>query len=84
MDVFVYKEIQDERAYQDGKFGVAFDDENTINDWGTYINIYLAKATAMATPNSEQRKQMVKVAALAVAALQTFDRNGGFSSRHYD
>lgn len=82
MDVF--KEIQAEREYQDNKWGHEFDDENTINDWGTYINIYLAKATDMSTPFSEQRGKLLKVAALAVAAIQTFDRNEGFPSRHYD
>ncbi len=80
----VYEEIKAEREYQDKKWGIAFDDKNTLNDWITYINIYAAKAAAMGNTKEEQRKQMVKVAALTVAALQSFDRNGGFAPRHYD
>ncbi len=81
----ILEEIKKEREYQDGKWGNTFDDKNTINDWGTYINIYLAKATDMAATKEDQRKNLLKVATLAVAALQTFDRNGNnFAQRHYD
>lgn len=80
----VLREIAEERKYQDEKWGTTFDDKNTVNDWGTYINIYLAKATTMGATEEEKRKQLLKVAALAVAALETFDRNGGFPARHYD
>jgi hypothetical protein len=79
-----YSEIIDERTYQDGKWGTAFDDKNTINDWAAYIGIYLATATTMHAPKAKQREGLLKVASLAVAALQAFDRNGGFPPRHYD
>jgi len=81
----IYEELKAEREYQDGKWGHAFDDNNTLNDWMQYINIHEAKAAAMRASKDEQRtQQMVKIAALAVAALQTFDRNSGFAPRHYD
>lgn len=80
----IFAQIETERAYQDGKWGTQFDDANTINDWGTYIGIYVAKATAMGVSKEEQRKQLLKVASLAVASLETFDRNNGFAPRHYD
>lgn len=80
----VYEELKVERNYQDQKWGHDFDDKNTLNDWLTYINIYGAKAAAMDVSKEDQRKYMVKVAALAVAALETFDRNDGFAPRHYD
>lgn len=80
----IFAEIESERAYQDGKWGTQFDNRNTINDWGTYIGIYVAKATAMGVPKEEQRKQLLKVASLSIAALETFDRNNGFAARHYD
>jgi hypothetical protein len=38
----------------------------------------------MRISKEEQRNNMLKVAALAVAALETFDRNDGFAPRHYD
>lgn len=80
----IFQEINKERDYQDSKWGIDFDNENTINDWATYINIYLAKATSFGVSKKDQRKFMIKVAALSVAALETFDRNGGFADRHYD
>lgn len=80
----IFAQINTERAYQDKKWGTVFDDKNTINDWGTYIGIYLARATKMGTERTGQREAMVKVATLAVAALETFDRNNGFAPRHYD
>lgn len=80
----VYSEIKAERDYQDQKWGHAFDDNNTVNDWMTYINIYGSKATTIGAPKEEQRKQMMKVAAIAVAACEAYDRNNGFTPRHYD
>lgn len=82
----VLQEVKAERKYQDEKWGTAFDDKNTLNDWAAYIGIYLGKATDMgnsAFPDI-QRKYMLKVATLAVAAVETFDRNEGFPPRHYD
>lgn len=80
----ILDEITTERAYQDQKWGTAFDDANTVNDWGAYIGIYLARATTMNASADEQRKGMLQVATLAVAALEAFDRNGKFAPRHYD
>jgi hypothetical protein len=80
----IFNEINRERDYQDGKWGTAFDDKNTINDWVTYINNYATKAAAMGNSKAEQRLQLEKVAALAVAALETSYRNDGFVPRHYD
>ncbi len=79
----VMDEVQTWRQYQD-QWGHAFDDNNTVNDWGTYINVYLTRATTMKATPAEQREALVKVAVLAVAAVETFDRNNGFAPRHYD
>lgn len=83
MDTIV-NEIKTERNYQDNKWGTGFDDKNTVNDWMTYINIYGSRATSMGVQAEDQRKAMLKVASLAVAALEAFDRNGTFANRHYD
>jgi len=40
----IFKEIDKEREYQDNKWGDEFDSKNTLNDWVTYINIYLSNA----------------------------------------
>lgn len=80
----IFDAIDTERTYQDGKFGTAFDDANTVNDWGTFIGVYLARGTSMQATPSEQRAALLKVATLSVAALETFDRNSKFAPRHYD
>lgn len=73
-----------EREYQDKKWGHAFDDKNTVNDWAAYANIYLSNATTMKATAAEQRAGVLKAATLLIAALEAFDRNGGFPNRHYD
>ena len=91
----IFAEIDKERSYQDGKFGTSFDDKNTLNDWVTFITRYAGEAAFVANgakadtiPFSirlAQRQKLVKVAALAVAAIEAFDRNGqNFPRRHYD
>lgn len=82
----ILEAIKTEREYQDTKWGTTFDDKNTLNDWAAYIGIYTAKATDMGNAHfpEMQRKALLKVATLAVAALETMDRNGGFPARHYD
>lgn len=80
----IYQEIQTEREYQDSKWGTKFDDKNTVNDWGTYINLYLGRATTMGASTQEQRLGLIRTASLAVAAIEAFDRNNGFPARHYD
>ena len=80
----IFSEIEKERDYQDEKWGTEFDKLNTINDWNTYINIYMGRACEMRRTLKEQRKLIIKVASLAVAALERFDENDGFFPRHYD
>jgi len=77
----IFTDINDERAYQNTKWGTEFDKKNTANDWATYIMWYLSKATSEYPLNQTVfRKNMIKVAALAVAALELDEVAG----RHYD
>lgn len=82
----ILEEIAIERGHQDLKWGTEFDDKNTINDWATYINVYLTRATNMDLVGGgpAQYRALLKVAALAVAALETYERTGGFAPRHYE
>lgn len=80
----IFAAIEAERQYQDGIFGTQFDDKNTVNDWVAYISAYAGRAGAFTSDPEDQRKAMVKVAALAVAALEALDRNGQFAPRHFD
>lgn len=81
----VLEEVYKERDYQQTKFGDAFDDKNTVNDWAAWINNYLSRATAMNAGANfvAQREALVKAAALAVAAVEAMDRNKGFPARHF-
>jgi len=82
----ILDQIVAERERQDGLWGDSFDDRNTLNDWCAYLMIYAARAAGMENVGkvAEQRLALLKVASLAVAAIETLDRNGKFAARHYD
>ena len=56
----------------------AFDKTNTRNDWVAYITAYTGRATNKCLRNEREncgfRENMVKVAALAVAAIEACDK----------
>jgi hypothetical protein len=83
----IFDLIREERARQDLIWGgIMFDEKNTPNDWVTYITHYAARAAMKCPIDYENfRKDMIKVAALAVAAIETMDSLGGkLAKRHYD
>jgi hypothetical protein len=80
----IFEQIEGERVYQDSQWGVTFDDKNTLNDWSQYTSNYLAEATMMTMSPDEQRKYVLKAAAILVAAIEAFDRNNRFAPRHYE
>lgn len=81
----ILEDIRSEREYQVGKWGNGFDDKNTANDWVTYITMYATAGARMDASPEDFRAAMVKVATLAVAALEAIDRNEGKTApRHYD
>lgn len=72
------------------KRGTDFDDANTANDWSAYITMYNGDACKMPAGVPQQsfdrerfRKNMLKVASLAMHAIAATDR-GGPTLRHYD
>jgi hypothetical protein len=74
----VLEDVVNERAHQENRWGVVNDDRNTFEDWRTYMNKYSFRV-GHAMPNSPtQRRRLIQVAALAVAAIESFDRNRGF------
>lgn len=81
----IHNELDVERVYQVSKGNDAdFDDKNTLSDWGAYIADYLGRAVSAESGFSNSRKNLVKVATLACAALEAWDKNKGFPPRHFD
>ncbi len=80
----ILEEIRAERQHQRQLWGDGFDDKNTSNDWLAYITGYAAQGFRLNSSPTEFRKAMIKVATLAVAAVEAVDRNGGTAPRHYD
>ncbi len=68
----IFEEILWERKRQDEQWGGARNDEkNSRNDWVSYIVYQLGKSTY---GGEKFREAMVKVAALALAAIESYDR----------
>lgn len=70
----IFDEIVRERMAQDKKWGgPAHDDTHLESDWWDYIARHNDRA--LENDSTEQfRKQMIRVAALAVAAIESHDR----------
>ena len=68
----IYPLIDHERTYQDSMYGPVHDDTHTPSDWISYIVKHATKANAQ--PDEVFKRQMVRVAALAVAAIEAHDR----------
>ena len=80
----ILRQIEKERQYQTGRWGTSIDNGHSVNDWVAFIAGYAGRASDIHSTPEQQREFMVKVATLAVAAIEAFDRNGGFAPRHYD
>jgi len=70
----VYNAIRNERIQQDQQWGGPdHDDTHELEDWCMFIEYQLERCNGVGGP--EYRERMVKVAALAVAAIEAWDRN---------
>lgn len=71
------QDILTERAKQVENFE-DFDKSNTKNDWVSYISAYSGRAAAKVRRNEREgndfRSNMVKAAALALAAVEAHDK----------
>ena len=70
----IFAEVDMERVRQDGLWGIAFDDSNTAFDWVAYITKFAGKSLTRPFSWTGFRECMIKVAALAVAAIEACDR----------
>jgi len=65
----VYADVRKERKAQDQEWGgPKHDDTHSNGDWISYVRRHTDKASY------DFRKQMIRVAALAVAAVESYDR----------
>ncbi len=80
----IFGSLHEERERQDGLWGADFDDKNTANDWVSYVNKYAARAAQSKLNPGEFETAMRKIAAIAIAAIETCYRNDGLPPRHYD
>lgn len=82
----IYDEIRAERARQDAKWGgPQHDDQESGTNWTDYITRYAAWAGMMWLMGGKglpkYRRRMMQIAALAVAACESFDRSTTPKSR---
>lgn len=75
----VLAEVLEERRRQDAKWGgLDHDDEHDWWDWDRFIGEHLDRARHVNNDSDwdVRRKQLIRVAALAVAAVESMDRKG--------
>lgn len=79
----IFKEIKEERERQVDCFKQLldleeFDKQNSSNDWIAYIVAYTGRAARKVYRNDREhqyfRENIIKVAALCVAALEAYDK----------
>lgn len=73
----IFKEIENERIMQDSAHGGhTNDDQHTPNDWCAILVRHLGLACNDEGIHEAERyrRQMIRVAAVAVAAIESFDR----------
>ena len=71
----VWNLIRQERAAQDTKWGGSkHDDEHNHHDWVVYLIKHIGKAVAWPFDRDLFQRQMIRVAALAVAGWQWAER----------
>jgi len=74
----ILEEIAAERTRQDEKWGgPEHDDEHSIDDWECFILEHLNRVQGY--DDAHGRKQLIRVAALAVAAIESLDRRAALS-----
>lgn len=71
----IFYEINNERIAQDAEWGgIKHDDTHNSWDWIAYLTKHLGKAVMWPFNRDKFRYQMIRVAALAVAAVEWIER----------
>jgi hypothetical protein len=73
---YVLSLLQQERAEQDAKWGERHDDAHHPNDWIAILarHLGLAASDGSEIDLTRYKKQLVRIAAVAIAALETLQR----------
>jgi len=72
----IYAEVDAERQAQDDKWGgEGHDDSHSSHDWLAFLTKHVGRAVKYPWDPRAFRAQMIRVAALAVAAVEWHDRN---------
>ncbi len=70
----IFHQIESERKRQDEQWGgPAHDDQHSADDWTGFITKQMDWAEITPDP-CERRERFLKIAALAIAAIESFDR----------
>ena len=79
------KDVLTEIEYAFSKWGDKFDDENTLNDWVTYICMYATDAAMIKNQDDPDAiyRSLIKAAGLAMNAANRVATNR-VAGRHYD
>lgn len=77
-------DIINERKRQRIKYDAEFDSKNTSNDWVSYITRHAGQAVTYPMHTEVFKEQMIKVATLAIAAIEQLEKHGTTAPRHYD
>lgn len=82
-DIWMKVDAEMDAAFE--KWGSEFDNQNTLNDWATYANIYIARATEMGSKANKdyQLKSIVKALGL-LSNMALRIANDEVAPRHYD
>lgn len=77
MRAAIFTQIEEERRRQDGEWGQQHDDKHTTHDWIAILSKHIGRAVVYPWDRAAAaayRQQMVRVAAVAVAAIEWVDR----------
>jgi hypothetical protein len=83
----VLEQVAEERRQQDAQWGADFDDARAWREWLSLVHEHADRAQkALPRPNvprsgdpDDYRRQLVAIAAIAVAAVEAYDRANGIA-----
>ncbi len=70
----ILQEISQERDHQNLQWGITHDNYLRLRDWIAFIIRYLGRASEESVDRKDFRDYMIKVASVAVAAIESLDR----------